>query len=146
MRYEEEGRAELAVQPLELDLHALAQLEIERAERLVKEQHVRLVDDRASERDPLLLPPGEFARIARAEAFEADHREGFRAKTRALGGGHALTPRPELHVLDDRHMRKKRILLEDGVDRPAVGRHALHQASIDADLARGGLHEARGAA
>ena len=43
------------MQPLELELHALAQLEIERTERLVEQEHVRLVDDRAGERHALLL-------------------------------------------------------------------------------------------
>ena len=50
--------------PLQLELHLLAQLQVERAERLVEQQHLRPVDERAGERDPLLLAAGELARAA----------------------------------------------------------------------------------
>jgi hypothetical protein len=39
----------------ELDLHLLAELEVERAQRLVQEQHPWSVDQCAGQRDPLLL-------------------------------------------------------------------------------------------
>ena len=65
---EDERDADLALDPLELELHLLAQLEVERAERLVEQQHVRLVDDRAGERDALALSAGELDRFAGAEA------------------------------------------------------------------------------
>jgi hypothetical protein len=48
---------------LQLELHLLAELEVERAERLVEEQHPRVTDDRARERDALLLPTGELLRL-----------------------------------------------------------------------------------
>ena len=63
----DEGDADLALDALELDLHLLAQLEVERAERLVEQQHLRAVDDRARERDALALPARELRGLARAE-------------------------------------------------------------------------------
>ncbi|HEY6017040.1 MAG TPA: coproporphyrinogen III oxidase [Gaiellaceae bacterium] len=45
--------------PLQLQLHLLAQLQVERAERLVEQEHARPVDERPRERDPLLLAAGE---------------------------------------------------------------------------------------
>ena len=56
-------------------LHLLAQLEVERAERLVEQQHLGLVDDRPRERDPLALAAGQLDRLALAEAREPDHVE-----------------------------------------------------------------------
>ena len=56
----DEGDPDLLLDPLELDLQALAQLQVEGAERLVEEQHLRQVDDRAGERDALLLAAGEL--------------------------------------------------------------------------------------
>ena len=41
-----------------------AQLEVERAQRLVEQQHAGLVDQRAAERDPLLLAAGQLGRLA----------------------------------------------------------------------------------
>ena len=64
------------------DLHLLAQLQVERAERLVEEEDRRLVDDRARERDSLPLAARELHRLAVAEARQADaleHRLGARA-------------------------------------------------------------------
>jgi hypothetical protein len=39
----------------QLDLETLAELEIERAEWLVEQEHSRAVDECAGDRDPLLL-------------------------------------------------------------------------------------------
>ena len=62
---EDEGDADLALDLLELDLHLLAQLEVERAERLVEQQHPGPVDQRAGQRDPLPLAAGQLAAGAR---------------------------------------------------------------------------------
>ena len=52
------------LEQLELDLHLLPELAVERAERLVEEQHRRPVDEGAGERHALLLAAGELARLA----------------------------------------------------------------------------------
>ena len=65
----------VVLDPLQLELHLLAQLQVERAERLVEQQHARPVDERAGERDALLLAARQLARLAVAEALEADERE-----------------------------------------------------------------------
>ena len=49
---------------LQLDLHLLAELEVERAQRLVEEQHPRPVDQRPGQGDALPLAAGELARLA----------------------------------------------------------------------------------
>ena len=51
----DEGDPELLLDPLQLDLQLLAQLQVERSERLVEQQRLRPVDDRARERDALAL-------------------------------------------------------------------------------------------
>ncbi len=66
---------DLVLDPLQLKLHLLAQLEVERTERLVEEEHPRPVHERASERDPLLLAAGELPRFAPFEPGEADELE-----------------------------------------------------------------------
>ena len=65
---EDEGDADLALDRLELDLHLLAELEVERAERLVEQQHPGPVDQRPGERDPLALAARELAGLAVAVA------------------------------------------------------------------------------
>ena len=51
---------------VELDLHLLAQLEVERAEGLVEQQDARPVHERARERDALALAAGQLARACAA--------------------------------------------------------------------------------
>jgi hypothetical protein len=52
----QERDPDLALNPLQLHLHLLAQLQVERAERLVQQQHGGPVDERPRERHALLLP------------------------------------------------------------------------------------------
>ena len=75
MRDIDRGDADLALQPLELAAHLVAQLGIEIRERLVEQQQPRLVHDRARERDPLLLAAGQPRCRALLEAIEIDDRE-----------------------------------------------------------------------
>ena len=51
----DERRAELGLDPLQLELHLLAELDVQRAERLVEEERGRPVHERTGERDTLLL-------------------------------------------------------------------------------------------
>ena len=72
MRDVDERRPELALDPLQLELHLLAQLHVERAERLVEQERSRPVDERPRERDALLLAAGELPRPPALEPFELD--------------------------------------------------------------------------
>src|SRR5262249_17742685 len=74
----DEGDRELALQLLEEDLHLLAQLQVERAERLVEEQDGRLVDDRTRQSDTLPLAAGELHRLSIARAPQAGTVEHLR--------------------------------------------------------------------
>ncbi len=57
-----ERDADGALHVLQLGLHVGAQLQVERAERLVEQQHLGAVDERAGERDALLLAARELLR------------------------------------------------------------------------------------
>ena len=59
-----EGDPDLALDVAELELQLLAQAQVERAERLVEQQRARAVDERAGERDALLLAAGHLGRLA----------------------------------------------------------------------------------
>ena len=56
---------------LELELELAAQAQVQRAERLVEQQGPRAVDERARERDALLLAAGELRGLAPLEAGRA---------------------------------------------------------------------------
>ncbi len=58
----DEGDPDLALDPLQLDLQPLAELQVERSERLVEQQHLGQVDQRPRQRHALLLAAGELRR------------------------------------------------------------------------------------
>ena len=122
VRHVDERRPELVLDALELELHVLAQLHVERAERLVEEQRGRPVDERARQRDALLLAAGELPRPPALQALEPDDVEELEHPLAALAARHPLQLQPERDVVVDRHVREERVLLEDHVDRPAVRR------------------------
>jgi hypothetical protein len=56
----DKGNAEIALQPLQLLSHAHPQKRIECRERLVEQQDAGFGDQRARQRDPLLLAAGKL--------------------------------------------------------------------------------------
>ena len=69
------GDTEALVQVLDLHLHLLAQLLVQRAQRFVHQHQLRLEHQRAGERHALLLATGKLRRIAVAKALQLDHRQ-----------------------------------------------------------------------
>ena len=96
----DEGDPDVALDPLQLQLQALAQLQVEGAERLVEQQHLRQVDERAGERDALLLPAGELVGLAVDLRARGPTRSSS-ASTRCLisAFGDLLAAQPEGDVL-----------------------------------------------
>ena len=74
----DERDPDLLLDALELDLHLLAQLEVEGAERLVEQQDGRPIDERPGERDALRLATRDLARLATLEAGQLDQLEHLR--------------------------------------------------------------------
>ncbi len=139
----DEGRAEGALQLLQLELHVLAQLHVERAQGLVEQQQCRLEHHAAGDRDALALAAGELL-----GALGRRRRPGRRARAwprRARSRSRLPTPRrasPKATFSRHRHHREQRQLLEHHVDRAPVGRDPGHAAAADGDLAAVGLDEA----
>ena len=115
--------------PLQLELHLLAQLQVERAERLVEEQHARAVDERPRQGDALLLA------AARAGAACASRGPSSRRELDGLGHTPAPISRPRpcaragrTRRCRPRQVREQRVALEDGVDVALVRRQRRHVA------------------
>ena len=101
VRDEHEGDADLGLQRLQLDLEVLAQPCVEGAERLVEEKHAGPEDERAGERDALLLAARELARLAAPERAELDDVEDLGDALALLLLRHALVLQPEGDVVGD---------------------------------------------
>ena len=112
----DERDPDLLLDRLELDLHLLAELEVERPERLVEEQDARSIDERACERDPLPLAARQLARLAPLVALEAHHPQRVGDAGEAFRLGDLPDDQPVGDVVTDRHVREERVVLEDRVD------------------------------
>ncbi len=128
----------------------LAQLRVEIRQRLVEQDHRRVVDQRARERHALLLAAGELVRIALAEMAERELRRAP-ARTRAAVSApvHLAQLEPVGHVVEHGLVRPQRIRLEHEPEIAALGRHVDLRRAVedhlvaDPDRARGGHLEPR---
>ena len=142
VRDHDAGDADVVDDVDELDLRFLAQLLVERDERLVEKQQLRLLDEAARERDALLLAARELMRLSfrvRLELHELQHRfdpsPNFVLRQ-------AVAAQPEGDVVEHREVRKERVALEHHVHRPLVRRQRRQVAAGELDGSRSRLLEA----
>jgi hypothetical protein len=120
----DERDPDVVLQPLEEQLHLLAELEVERAQRLVEEEHARLAHQRSRESDPLLLAAGDLPRLALAEAAQSDEVEHLLHPRSDHLPRLALAAQAEGDVLEQGQVGEERVALEDRVHVPFVRRQA----------------------
>ncbi len=134
--HEDERDPDLLLDPFQLDLHLLAQLQVECAERLVEQEDGRPVDERPGERDPLGLPTRDLGRLAALEARQFDELEHVGDALLDLGVVDVGAAKTERDVLVDRQVREEGVVLEDRVDVPLVGRQPGDVLALELDEAR----------
>ena len=130
MRDIHEGRPELGLDPLQLELHQLAQLHVEGAERLVEEQGRRAVHQGAGECHPLLLPARKLPCAAALQTLELDDTQHLLHTLDVLAARDPLHFEPEGDVVVNRHVGEERVLLKDHVHRSPVGRDRRHVPAL----------------
>ncbi|MCY1539074.1 hypothetical protein D9M68_746430 [compost metagenome] len=130
---ENEGDPQRFLQGLEFLLHALAQLQIQRAERLVEQQDFRLVDQRPGQSHALPLTSGQLSGAAGAVAAELDQFQRLFGFLLALGLGHFAQHQRIGDVIEHIEVREQRVILEYGIDVAPVGRHAGGVFAEDGD-------------
>ena len=84
--------------------------------RLVGQQHLRLLDQRPGDRDPLLLAAGQLGRQVPGPVGQADVREGLRGPGPPARRAHAERHQGRLHVLLRAQRRHQVERLEDEAD------------------------------
>jgi len=114
----DEGGSETVLELLQLHLHVLAQLQIQRAEGLVEQEHVGFQNHGAGDGHALLLPAGKLRNALGAVARQADALQRV------------------LHLAGDFRRR-----LKHHVDGTPVRRFVEHGAPLDENVARVRLQE-----
>ena len=129
VRDEDAGDVQLVVQAPQPAAQLLAHLGVERAERLVQQQHLGLDRQRARQRDALPLSAGELMRIAVGEPVELHQLQqlvhlapDFRRSRAARARLHAQA---EGDVLEHGHVPEQRVVLEHEADLPLA--HVLRR-------------------
>ena len=140
MRHEDRRDAELALQGADLFAQRDADLGVERGERLVEQQDLRLDGERAGEGDALLLAARELIGIAVGELRQLDELEHLLDAGIDLGGAAMRHLEAEGDVVAHRHVGEQRIGLEHHADLALMRLQVGHVLAIDADrAARRGL-------
>ena len=132
----EERDADLVVDAVQLDLHVLPQLQVERGERLVEEQHLRLQDERAGDGDALLLAAGNLRGLLPLLPLHLDEAEHAAHALLDFVLRAALQPQAEGDVVPERQVREERVVLEDRVHAALVRRHGGHVLAVEENAAR----------
>ena len=99
----------------QFELHLLAQLPVEGAERLVQQQHARVARQRTGDRDALLHPARQLGRPMLRGVREADELEHLGCAAATRGARDTLHPQRVGDVVLDGHVREERVALEHRV-------------------------------
>jgi len=142
VRHEDEGDAGLELQPLELDLHLLAQLEVEGGERLVEQQHLGARRQRPGQRHALLLAPRQLAAAPVGERLHAHQRQHLAHCGRDLSLRPVEHLQAEADVLGHGHVREQGVALEHRVDRALERRQRADVLAVEEDHAAARMLEA----
>ena len=108
----DEGGADALLDGLQLVLHLAPELEVERAERLVEQQHRRLDHERAGEAPRADAGRRKLVRPAPRDMLQPDQRQRILDGAAALGARDALHQQPEADVAADAHVGKQRVILK----------------------------------
>lgn len=132
-----ERDADLALYSLELDLHRLAQFQVEGSERFVQQQGPRPVHQRPGERDPLLLAAGERPGPPVGEPGQLDELEHLADPPAQLLAADPAAPQPEGYIRGDIQVWEERVALEDEVHIAPIGRDGGDVAAVEQDAPAG---------
>ncbi len=157
----DKGDAEAFVHIHKFELHILAHFEVECAQRLVEEQHFRLVDKSARDCNALLLSAAQRGYVSVPVVFKVNHFESvvdflfyfglcifseklngfaFFVDFRAVGQNFEF--QTERDVVEHVEMRKQRVFLEYGVDGAQMWRRVRDILAVEDNLAACGHFKA----
>ncbi len=121
----------------------LADLRVERTERLVEQQHARLMRESARQRDALLLTARELARQSLVVALERHELQQLGAPSAPLRPADATRAQRELDVVGHGHVAEQRVVLKDDADLALLRAEARDVAAMQHDAAVIDRREAR---
>ena len=113
--------------------HLDAQLRVEVGKRLIHQQHVRLDDNRAGERDALLLAAGKALRQTVGILRDLHGLQNLVHALLDLFLGQMAVFKAESDVLAHGHMRENGVILENHADVALVRRNIVDDLAVESD-------------
>ncbi len=110
---------------------SVADVRVERAERLVEQQHLRIDGERPRERHPLALAARELRGALAAPGVRPTSESSSSTRSRDLLARALADPQPEGDVLTHAHVGERRVVLEDEPDPAILGARRRHVAAVD---------------
>ena len=142
MGHVEKRHPEPALEILELDLHVAAHLEVERPQRLVQKKEPGLVDECTGQSHALLLSAGELVWEPLEHRAHVDLGQCVADPSCDLLGREPSELQAECDVVENREVRKQRVVLEDRIDGTPVRELPQQGAAIHLQRAFGDGFEA----
>ena len=143
MGHKQAGDAQLAVQFLDFEAGLRAQLGVQVGQRLVEQKHLGLAHDGAAHGHALALAARQFARLALQQVAQLEDLGGLVHAALDLVLGHLGDLQAIGHVLEVRHVRVERVVLEHHRDVALGGFQVVHHAVADAQFAAGDFLQPR---
>ncbi|MNM86824.1 hypothetical protein D3C81_989880 [compost metagenome] len=112
---ENKGDPQLALQLFQFALHLFTQLEVQRAQRFVQQQHPRSVHQRAGQCDPLALATGKMRRLTLGHETQRHAVQRLLCSCQPFTFGDALHHQSIGDVFQYRHVREQGVILEYGI-------------------------------
>ncbi len=137
------GDAQLTLQGLDLALHLLAELLVQRSQRLIHQQKRGPIHQGTGQRDALLLSTGELAGITSTQAGHLYRGQDLLDPLGHLWPTDSTRLQWKRDVLEDGHVREECVALEDHADIALLGRARHHGFAAYEDLSARQLLEAR---
>ena len=126
-----------------LQLHAIAQLFIQRPHRFVEQQQLRSFRQTARQRDTLALAARELVRLTFSELLHVHQSQHLLHPGGDFRLRQTILFQAEGDILLNGHMGKQGVGLEHHIDRPLIGRHARQIHAVEHNLPGGRLFKAR---
>ena len=130
------------MQLADLDAHLDAELGVEVRQRFVEQEHLGFADHGAAHGDALALAAGELGGAAVEKGGQPERLGDAADAGEALGLGDAGDLQRIAHVVGDAHVGIERVVLEHHGAAALARLEAVHDRSVDGDVAGGDLLEA----
>ena len=137
MRDKNEGDPQVALQQLQFALDVLAQVGVERAERLVEQQNLRFDHQPTRQRDALALAARQALRRLLRDIEQVELVENAIDLEVAFGLGHLLDLQPVPDIAPHRQVREQGVILEDHRRRAALCRQVVDAVPANQQVATG---------